>query len=96
MDSKYLNESEREYIRAIFNKYDKNRSGLLEKEELINSFPELLELMDDHKTDEEIKTIAEDGIKQFDFNHNGALEYEEFIELMSFLILERGLSFDYR
>ena len=95
MDSKYLNENEKENIKNIFNKYDKNHSGLLEKEELINSFPELLKLMDDRKSDEEIKTIAEEGIEKFDFNHNGALQYDEFTELMSFLILERGLSFDY-
>ena len=96
MDSAYLSEKEKECIKTIFDKYDKNKNGLLEKEELIDSFHELLELIDEQKSDEEIKKIAEEGIQTFDLNHNGVLEFEEFIELMSFFILERGLSFGYR
>ena len=95
MDSVYLDESERKGIKTIFDKYDKNKNGLLEKEELFDSFHELLKLIDEYKNDEEIKVIVEEGIKIFDLNHSGALEYDEFTELMSFLILERGLSFDY-
>ena len=96
MDSKYLNKNEIECIKDIFNKYDKNHNGLLEKEEFIKCFTKLLELMDDHKSDEEIKRIAELGIEKFDFDHDGTLECKEFTELMAFLILEKGLSFDYR
>ena len=96
MDSIYLDENQKECIKTIFDKYDKNKNGLLEKEELIDSFHELLELIDENKNDEEIKTLVEEGIEIFDLNHNGVLEYDEFIELMSFFILERGLSFGYR
>ena len=95
MDSIYLSENEKECIKTMFDKYDKNKNGLLKKQELIDSFHELLELIDEHKSDEEIKKIAEEGINTFDFNHNGVLELEEFTELVSFFIFERGLSFDY-
>ena len=96
MDSQYLNENEKECIKTIFNKYDKNNSDLLEKEELIKSFPELIELTGEHKNSEEIEVIVEEGIEKYDNNHKDALEYGEFTELMSVLILEKGLSFDYR
>ena len=96
MDSKYLSENEIECIKNIFDKYDINHNGLLEKEEFDKCFPKLLELMGDQKSAEETKTIAEEGIEKFDFDHDGALECKEFTELMSFLILEKGLSFDYR
>ena len=58
MDSVYLDESERKGIKTIFDKYDKNKNGLLEKEELFDSFHELLKLIDEYKNDEEIKVIV--------------------------------------
>ena len=53
-----------------------------------------------HTNDIKVKNTfannCEERIEKFDFDHDRALECKEFTELMSFLILEKGLSFDYR
>lgn len=95
MDSQYLSENDIDCIKSLFNKYDSNQNGSLEKEELVNSFLEIFKLMDEKKKPDEIENIAKGGIEKFDFNHNGTLEYNEFVELVAFLVLEKGLSFDY-
>ena len=44
----------------------------------------------DH-SDEELQKIAEDGIIEFDLNRNGVIEYDEFQNLIIFLVNEKGL-----
>ena len=34
--------------------------------------------------------VAMEGIKEFDLNGNGCLEYEEFEKLVEFLVIEKG------
>ena len=40
----------------------------------------------------EIDKIAEDAISNFDLNQNGTIEFNEFCQLISFLINEKGLN----
>ncbi len=44
------------------------------------------------QTDEEIEEIAKESIDRFDLNQNGKIEYDEFRELVKFLIDEKGLA----
>ena len=44
------------------------------------------------QTEEELDKIANEAIINFDLNKNGTIEYNEFKELVRFLILEKGLS----
>ena len=46
------------------------------------------------KTDEEIEEITKESIDKFDLNNNGKIEFDEFRELVNFLIDEKGLSID--
>ena len=44
------------------------------------------EYFPDKKNDE----VAEEGMNNFDTNKNGTIEYNEFFELMQFLVNEKG------
>ena len=58
----------------LFNKIDKNGDGKITKEELFSGFQELRK-----KTDEELKQEVETVFTNIDTDHNGYIEYEEFI-----------------
>ena len=81
-------------IREVFDKFDENHNGVLEKEEFYKGFEGLIKSLAEGHTDAEIKKIAEEAIEKFDLNHNGQIELDEFNQLMEFLINEKGLSID--
>ena len=78
----------KEKMRIIFNKYDENKNGVLEKVEFMKVFKSLGEDISSN----EIDKIAEDAISNFDLNQNGTIEFTEFCQLISFLINEKGLN----
>ena len=80
--------------KELFDKYDKNKNGILEKEEFYKGFMELIKSLGEGHSDEEISKIADEAIEKFDLNHNGIIEIEEFNQLIYFLINEKGLSID--
>ena len=81
-------------IKEIFDRFDDNHNGILEKEEFYKGFNKLIKSLAEGQTDEEIKKITDEAIDKFDLNHNGQIEIEEFNQLMWFLINEKGLSID--
>ena len=82
------------HIKEIFDRYDENQNGILEKEEFYKGFTQLVKSLAEGQTDEEIKQITDEAIDKFDLNHNGQIEIDEFNQLMWFLINEKGLSID--
>ena len=78
-------------IKDIFDRFDDNHNGILEKEEFYKGFNELIKSLAEGQTDEEIQKIAEEAVQKFDLNHNGQIEIDEFNQLMLFLINEKGL-----
>ncbi len=78
-------------IKDIFDRFDDNHNGILEKEEFYKGFNELIKSLAEGQTDEEIQKIAEEAVEKFDLNHNGQIEIDEFNQLMLFLINEKGL-----
>ena len=89
-----MDESTLRKIKDIFDRFDENQNGILEKEEFYKGFNELVKSLAEGHTDEEIKEICDEAIYKFDLNHNGQIEIEEFNQLMYFLINEKGLSVD--
>ena len=89
MDEEMLNN-----IKKIFDKYDENHNGILEKEEFYKGFNELVKALAEGHSEEEIKQITDEAIQKYDLNHNGQIEIDEFNDLMWFLINEKGLSID--
>ena len=82
------------HIKEIFDRFDENHNGVLEKEEFYKGFNELVKSLAEGHSEEEIKKITEEAIDKFDLNHNGQIELDEFNQLMWFLIDEKGLSID--
>jgi Ca2+-binding EF-hand superfamily protein len=87
-----MSDKEKKKIKALFDKYDENKNGVLEKSEFVKVFRDLIKSLGEDMTKEEIDNIAEDAISNFDLNQNGIIEFDEFCELISFLKNEKGLS----
>ena len=89
-----MDEETLKIVKNIFDKFDENGNGILEKEEFYKGFNQLVKSLAEGQSEEEIMQISAEAIEKFDLNHNGQIEMEEFIQLMSFLINEKGLSVD--
>ena len=83
---------EETFIRRMFKSYDDNENGVLDREEFFKVFKNMVKQLSDNQTEEELDTIAQEAIVKFDLNKNGIIEYNEFQELVRFLIDEKGLS----
>ncbi len=82
--------SDESKIKAMFEKYDTNKNGVLDREEFFRVFKQLLSEMGENFPDKKNDEVAEEGMNNFDLNKNGTIEYDEFVELMNFLISEKG------
>ena len=87
-----MSNKEKAKIKLLFDKYDDNKNGVLEKSEFIKGFIDLVKSIEIDMKDNEVKKIAEEAIIKFDLNRNGTIEFNEFCELISFLKNEKGLN----
>ncbi len=88
-----MNKDEEEtYIRRMFNSYDDDDNGYLDKQEFVKVVKSMIKDLAEGQTDEEIEEIAIESIDRFDLNQNGKIEYDEFRQLVKFLIDEKGLA----
>ncbi len=83
---------EETFIRRMFKSYDDNENGVLDREEFFKVFKNMVKQLSDNQTEEELDSIAQEAIVKFDLNKNGIIEFNEFQELVRFLIDEKGLS----
>ena len=63
--------------KKTFNKYDKNKDGLLSRDELIPLLMEVAKELDLPKPDD---NDIDEGIRKLDLNKNGVLEFNEFFQ----------------
>lgn len=82
-------------IKKLFESFDSNKNGVLEKQEFILGFKEMIYSLGDSLSPKELEAIAEEAIANFDLNGNGVIEMNEFTELIDFLVNEKGLKLDY-
>ena len=87
-----MDPEEETFIRRMFNSYDLDDNGYLDKTEFYKDVKRLVESLAEGQTEEEINQITNDAVEKFDLNKNGKIEYNEFRELVIFLIEEKGLS----
>ena len=87
-----MDPEEETFIRRMFNSYDLDDNGYLDKMEFYKVVKRLVESLAEGQTEEEINQITNDAVEKFDLNKNGKIEYNEFRDLVIFLIEEKGLS----
>ena len=77
-------------VRKLFEKYDLNKNGVMEKEEFIQVMIDILKELGEDLPEKKHREVAEEGLQKFDLNNNGKIEYNEFYEFIRFLISEKG------
>ena len=81
-----------ERVQNLFEKYDFNKNGVLDKEEFVKIMVDVLKELGEDLPEKKHIEVAEEGFSQFDFNKNGKIEFSEFFEFIVFLVSEKGYS----
>ena len=79
-----------EKIRKLFEKYDENKNGVLDRSEFKVVFKKILQEMGENYPEQRHDQVVEEALSNFDSNQNGTIEYDEFVEVINFLINEKG------
>lgn len=79
-----------EKVRELFELYDFNKNGVLEKEEFIQIFTKLLKGIGQDMPEKRHEQVAQEGLEKFDVNKNGQIEFEEFLNVITFFVEEKG------
>ena len=77
-------------VRKLFEKYDLNKNGVMEKEEFIQVMIDILKELGEDLPEKKHREVAEEGLLRFDLNNNGKIEFNEFYEFIRFLVSEKG------
>ena len=77
-------------VRKLFEKYDFNKNGIMEKEEFIQVMVDILKELGENLPEKKHREVAEEGLARFDLNNNGKIEFNEFFEFIRFLVSEKG------
>ena len=86
-----MSESREEKIKKLFDNYDENSNGVLEKEELIGGLKDLISSLGEALPPESVQEIAEEAMTNFDLTGKGTIDFKEFTSLINFFIQEKGL-----
>ena len=77
-------------VRNLFEKYDLDKNGVLDKKEFINIMVDILKKLGEDLPERKHLEVAEEGFTKFDLNENRVIEFNEFYEFMRFVISEKG------
>ena len=77
-------------VRNLFEKYDLNKNGVLDKNEFYKIMIDILKKLGDDLPEKKHIEVAEEGFSKFDMNDNSVIEFNEFYEFMRFVISEKG------
>ena len=77
-------------VRKLFEKYDLDKNGILDKKEFIKIMVDILKELGENLPERKHLVVAEEGFKRFDYNNNAKIEFNEFYEFMKFIISEKG------
>ena len=83
-----------ESVKKLFEKYDLNRNGVLDKDEFVKIMVDILRDLGEDLPEKKHLEVAEEGFSKFDLNKNGKIEFNEFFDFMGFIISEKGYSFN--
>ena len=79
-------------IKALFERYDTNKNGVLDREEFFIVFKQILSEMGENFPDKKNDEVAEEGMNNFDLNKNRIIKFNKYSKLINFLINEKGYS----
>ena len=79
-----------EKVKKLFEKYDLNKNGVMEKDEFIKVMVDILTELGEDLPEKKHREVAEEGLTKFDFNTNGKIVFSEFFEFIVFLVTEKG------
>ena len=79
-----------ERVKKLFEKYDFNKNGVLDKDEFVKIMVDVLKELGEDLPEKKHIEVAEEGFYKFDLNHNSKIEFNEFFEFMRFIISEKG------
>lgn len=82
--------SDEEKMRKLFDRYDENKNGVIDRSEFKTMFREILSEMGEHYPEKRNDQVVQEAMENFDTNKNGTIEFSEFVEVMEFLIHEKG------
>ena len=77
-------------VRVLFERYDFNKNGVLDKNEFVNIMTDILRELGENLPEKKHIEVAEEGFIKFDLNDNKLIEFNEFYEFMRFIISEKG------
>lgn len=81
---------EQDKVRHLFEKYDLNKNGVLDREEFLKIMIDILNELGEEIPQKRHIEVAEEGMDRFDLNENGKIEFNEFYEFINFLVSEKG------
>ena len=81
-----------ERVKSLFEKYDFNKNGVIDKEEFVKIMVDVLKELGEDLPEKKHIEVAEEGFSHFDFNRNGKIEFSEFFDFIVFLVSEKGYS----
>ena len=81
-----------ERVKKLFEKYDFNKNGVLDKEEFVRIMVDVLKELGEDLPEKKHIEVAEEGFSRFDINENGKIEFSEFFDFILFLVSEKGYS----
>ena len=77
-------------IRTLFNKYDIKKSESLDITDLESLFFDVLINLGEKNPEKRKYELARQSLDIFDKNKNGTIEFNEFLDIIDFLIDEKG------
>lgn len=77
-------------IKKLFFTFDLNKDQTLQKKEFVPALKSLLRELGEEMPEKKHEQVANECIEIFDLNGNGCIEYDEFYNLLDFLINEKG------
>ena len=77
-------------IRALFSKYDTRKKRCLDLSQLETLFFDVLTNLEEKDPELRKFEVAKEGLEIFDKNRNGTIEFNEFLEIIDFLIEQKG------
>ena len=81
-------------LQALFDKYDIKQKKALDLTDLETLFLDVLIDLGEENPEKYKNEVAKESLNLFDKNQNGTIEFDEFMDIIDFLVLEKGYEID--